>query len=439
MIFTFPKHNFPSDIFKIYRSLKSKGILGDYGPRYTFPDEPQLFQYACERNPCSIKVKKGFGLGCSERESDAFTAAVAEAIEHYCILYERDELAIHDSYSNLTQDAVDPFQFLLFSQEQLRRREYAKFRFTEKTQLNWLEGYSLTKKKKVLVPASLVYADYDYVKKKEPLIQIKNSTGAACGSSMDSAIYRGICEIIERDAYMISFINSLHKQIISLDDDDNLLKLKRRVERYDLEAVVLNTQLDFPMTTTTCLILDKTGGGPAVSTGLGGSLDPKRAIQAAVYESVRCHVSARDRFYRVKPLPMPVKSSLDWFLLNKQLYWSAPHMIKVAKNIFENMPTINFKELSGKENNLSHNQKLEFLVKELELRKCEVIYIDMTIPEVEELGLKVVKVIVPEMVPLWRDERYPYLKISRLYDVPEKLGYKTKPIMLGEAFSVHPF
>jgi len=439
MFFQFPKHNFPRNILKIYKNLKKKGILGDYGFRYTFPDEPQFFQYACERSPYSIRIKKGLGFGCSEKEPEAFTAAVAEAIEHYCILYERDDLFIYDSYKNLKYSAVDPLCFVTFSKEQLENKNYEQFRFTDKTPFHWLEGYSLTKKRKVLVPASLVYANYNYKKNKEPIIQLKNSTGAACGPSREFAIYRGICEIVERDAYMISFINNLPKKNINLDSNSNLSRFKRRIERYDLEVHVLDTQLDFPMTTTTCLIFDKTGSGPAVCTGLGGSLDSKRAIRTAVFEAVRRHISARDRFFRTKPLPLPIKNSFDWFLLKKQLLWSAPHMIQTAQNFTKNMQTIDCNELENRKKNLSDKEKVDFLIKEMESKRYEVIYVDVTIPEVEDLGLKVVKVIIPEMVPLWRDERYPYLEIKRLYDVPNKLGYKARPMMAEDAFSVHPF
>lgn len=439
MIFQLPKHNFPKNIVKIYKKLKEIGILGEYGFRYTFPDEPHFFQYACERSPYSVKVRKGLGFGCSEKESDAFTAAIAEAIEHYCILYERDELFNYDSYDNLRDKAVDPLRFVIFSKEQLRDKKFKRFRFTDKTKFNWLEGYSLTKKKKLLIPASLVYANYNYSKRKEPLIQLKNSTGAAAGPSIEFAIYRGICEIIERDAYMISFINNLPKKTINIDNDYHLSRFKRHIERYDLEVHILSTQLDFPMTTTTSLIFDKTGSGPAVCTGLGGSLSPEKAIKTAVFESIRRHISARDRFFRNKPLPMPRKNSFDWFLLQKQLMWSAPHMIQKAQKFIEDTQVIDFNELKNKEKKLGDKEKVEYLIKELAARNYEVICVDMTIAELKEFGFKVVKILIPEMVPLWRDERYPYLEAKRLYNVPSELGYLSKPMLAKDQFSIHPF
>ncbi len=438
MFFEFPKHNFPKNILNIHKNLKNKGILGDFAPRLNFSDEPQFYQYMCERSPHSIKVKKGFGYGCSDKESEAFTSAVAEAIEHYCILFERDELFIKDSYRNLKDVAINPFRFVPFSEDQLRKKSYKKFGISEETKLNWLEGHSLTNKKRVLVPASLVYANYNAISRKEPIIQFGISTGAACGSSLEFSQYRGICEIIERDAYMISFLNKLPKKVVDLSDNEYLSRFKRRIERYELEVYVLNTQLDLSVVTTTCIILDRTGSGSAVCAGLGGSLDPKKAIQASILEAVRRHISARDRFFRNKQLSMPRKNSFDWFSLQKQLLWSAPHMIKKAETFISDAK-LPYDKLENEKNNISFNDKVTYLVDELKSRNCEVICVDVTIPEVEEQGLKVVKILIPEMVPLWKDERYPYLGIDRLNDVPQKLGYKTKIIENENVFSIHPF
>jgi len=438
MFFQFPKHSFPRDFLRIYNNLKKKGILGEYYTRFNFPDEPQFFQYVCERSPQGGTVRKGFGYGCSDKESEAFTSAIAEAIEHYCILFEREELFIKDSYRNLKNIAINPVRFFPFSKEQLNKSSFKKFKLNEDTIINWLEGYSLTNKKKVLVPASLVYANYNASLRKEPTIQLGISTGAACGSSLGFAQYRGICEIIERDAYMISFLNKIPKKVIDIDNNQYLSAFKRRIERYNLEVYVLNTQLDLSLTTTTCIILDRTGSGPAVCAGLGGSLDTKKAIQASVLEAVRRHISSRDRFFRSKPLPMPRKNSFDWFSLQKQILWSAPHMLLRTEE-FINNGTIQYEKLDDGKSGFSYERKVKYLIDELASKNCEVICVDVTLPEVEEQGLKVIKILIPELVPLWKDERYPYMGIDRLYNVPRAMGYEIKPIDQKKDFSLHPF
>jgi ribosomal protein S12 methylthiotransferase accessory factor len=438
MFFQFPKHNIPNDVLRIYNKLAKARIIGNCEQREILPDEPHFFSYACERSPDSVKIQRGFGYGCSDNEAEAFTSAMAEAIEHYCILLERDELFIKDSYNNLKNMAVNPTRFVPFSKAQLKNPSFKKFKVDECTSINWLEGYSLTNKRKVLVPASLVYANYKSTLRKEPTIQMGISTGAACGPSLEYAQYRGICEIIERDAYMTSFINKIPKKVIDIDSNQYLAAFKRRIERYNLEVYVLNTQLDLPTTTTACIILDRTGSGPAVCAGLGGSLDPKKTIQASVLEAVRRHASSRNRFFRGKPLPMPRKNSFDWFSLQRQILWAAPHMLLKAEEFIKN-GTISYKELDNTKTTFSYEGKVKYLVDKLSSKNCEVICVDVTLPEVEEQGLKVVKMLVPESVPLWKDERYPYLGINRLRDVPRKMGYKIKPIAQENAFSLHPF
>jgi ribosomal protein S12 methylthiotransferase accessory factor len=440
MFFQLPRHNFPQDFLKIHKNLKKQGILGEYFTRFNFPDEPQFFQYVCERSPYSIKVKKGFGYGCGEDESEAFISAVAEAIEHYCILFEREELLIKGSYKAFKDIAVDPMRFVPLAKEQLNNRAFKKFRINESSIINWLEGYSLTNKRKVLVPASLVYANYDASLRREPTIQLGISTGAACGDSLAFAQYRGICEIIERDAYVISFLNKLPKKLIEIDKDSYLVNIKSRVERYNLEVYVLETRLDLSLITTICIILDRTGSGPAVSVGLGGDLDPRAAIKTSIFEAVRRHISSRDRFFRKKQLPLPSKNSFDWFSLQKLLLWSAPHMLLEAEKFIKN-EKVSYDELNSRKNNFLYEDKVKHLVDELKRFNYEVICVDVTIPEVKKQGLTVVKMLIPELVPVWKDERYPYLGMQRLYSVPKKLGYEKSemPITVNDYFLRLPF
>lgn len=438
MIFQFPQPRLSRDFIKIHQELKRQGILGDYGRRLTFPDEPQFFQYACERYPGTKRRGKiSFGFGCSDDQSEAFVIAVAEAIEHYCILSIQKSKLLRDTYEHLRERAIDPLRFLPFSTEQLKQEKFTKFRFDHKTPLNWLQGYSLTTKRKVLVPASVVYAKYDAVYYDEPVIQLPNNTGAACGESLEFALCRGIYEVVERDAYMISFVRNLPKRMIDVSQDDGLSQFKRRIERYALEVYFLLTALDYPMPTIACLILDRTGSGPAVCTGLGGHRDIRHAIRTAGFEAVRRHISARDRFFRTIPLPMPQKYSFDWFLLEKQRLWSMPHMIAKAET-FLGSDTISLQDSLGEFSMASHS--VTQLVDRLKQLNCEAIMVDVTVPEVEAVGLKVIKVLIPEMVPLWRDERYPYLGIDRLITVPTKMGYSSlSPVVYDDAFTIHPF
>jgi ribosomal protein S12 methylthiotransferase accessory factor len=52
----------------------------------------------------------------------------------------------------------------------------------------------------------------------------------------------------------------------------------------------------------------------------------------------------------------------------------------------------------------------------------DVVGIDVTTSDVDEVGFKVVRVVVPELQPMDINHRYRHLGGQRLYDVPWKLG-----------------
>ncbi len=433
----FPTTTLPPRYLKIYEHLNKLGILLDFNERFTFPDEPQFYQYACERISGLDKHKTSHGFGCSESQKEAFKIAIAEAIEHYCILYEQKDKFIRTTFQEFGDKATDPIRFTPFSKQQLMKDDYQQFRVSHKTSLNWIKAHSLTRNKSVFVPAGAVYASYHAQGYGEPVFQPPNNTGSALGETIEFALYRGICEIVERDHYMISFLNNIPKKLIDVSND-SLSELDYRIRRYALEPYYLLTQLDTPVVTVACILIDRTGSGPAVCTGLGGDMDPRHAVQTAAFEAVRRHISARDRFFRNEPLPMPEKFSFDWFLLEKQRRWAHPAFIDIASQF-----------LSGDKVFIGDLQKPTFgtyksrvsrLVKDLDLLGCEVIYVDVTTPEVKKEGLTVVKVLIPEMVPLCRDERYPYLGYDRFTKLPPKYGIAPRLTEdMFKNFTIHPF
>ena len=56
----------------------------------------------------------------------------------------------------------------------------------------------------------------------------------------------------------------------------------------------------------------------------------------------------------------------------------------------------------------------------------DVLYKDILVPSLKDLNYSVVKVIIPQMQPVYLDERYPLLGSERLYQVPKILGYESK-------------
>lgn len=424
---------FPQKYSLIHKNLKAKNILGEISPRENFPDEPQFYLYACERAPGETKQRK-FGYGCSQDKADAYIIAIAEAIEYYCITHESHHQLIRDTFNNLQTEAVDPLKFRRFTEAQLSKQEYRKFHIDGKTTINWIRGKSLIDGTQKYIPAQLAFANYDEKKHQEPLIEFPNSTGSACGSTEKHAIYKGLCELIERDAHMINFMNGLKRNIIDFEDDEYRAFL-RRITRYDLEVYPLDLSLDFSPTAVTCIILDKTGSGPAVNTGLGCDIDPLRATKAAIYEAVRDHISRLSWLFRGRPSRLPAKRTQEGFIARKSRWWASPFGFRKITPFLSGEKTM----LKGSKRSIDPSGLAEELLDEFSQKEYELYAVDLTIPEVEEHGLKVIKVLCPDLVPLWKDERYPYKYSRRLYDIPVQLGLLSTRLEESEIDPSHPF
>lgn len=431
------KLKLPQNFEKIHKELKAQGILGDYSARPSFPDEPQFYQFICERKVDLPHVKKGYGYGCSKDKAEAIVISIAEAIEHHCVLNEQENLLIKSSFKKLGKRAVNPTLFSSFTEKQLNKREFENFRFDENTLFNWVKAHTLPEKEEVFIPAQLVWANYDTQTRGEPVIRIPISTGAACGPDINFALYRGILETIERDNYMISYLNKLKPPVIKFPSSGYLNDFKRRIERYNLKLYVVETTLDFDTVSTVAVILDYSGMGPAVSVGLGASLNPTKAITGATLEAVRRHIASRDHFFRTKRVPSPPKDTTDYFIEQKLIYWSAPHMHSIIKP-FISGPKKNFEAL--KDRSQSNNQNnFQAPIDQLKAKGYHVFFIDLATAPIKKTGLSVVKVLIPELLPLYHDERYPYKNNERLYNVPIKLQMRKARIREEEIEASHPF
>ena len=79
-------------------------------------------------------------------------------------------------------------------------------------------------------------------------------------------------------------------------------------------------------------------------------------------------------------------------------------------------------------------------LKEIQPFVADVVGVDITTPDIDEAGFKVVRVIVPNLQPMDINHRYPHRGGRRLYDVPWKLGLIASPRNESEMNpEPHPF
>lgn len=419
------------DVLKKTSKLRSLGNIRHI-VRPSFSDEPFQFCYVTEINGKKI----GRGTDFFQKES-ALWKSFAEAVERtiwFSYLEQFEKNTYFSSYKNITSPALDIFSLAGFSQEQ--REKNSRLAFDENTRLAWVPVKNILTEKKVFCPLQLIGAHYfekrvcnqDENKNTEPILRWAITTGLATAPNKTEALVKGILEVIERDAFMIAYLNKLPLNPIDLDDlasqDEEIREIYYRYRRYNLDLRVFQLPTDFPVFVNLCLIIDPSGIGPTVTVGASASFSLRESIIKSISES-----QATRTFLRITLK----KKSIGNFDLNLKTLDRDQRTILWSKR--ETLPEINFL-LQGEKikvkltsDKLSWEEKLSRLKDTIRGGDYKGYYIDLTTPEVQKIGLTVIQTIIPELQPLHLLEKFPYFGGKRIKEIPKLFGYvPTDPI-----------
>jgi ribosomal protein S12 methylthiotransferase accessory factor len=367
--------------------------------------------------------------GAGETVDAALAAAIGEAVERYCMyVYDRREMVLA-SWEEVADDAVHPDLMRLYSRAQLEnRRVFDRHElFTETSRVHWVWGYSLTERRPRLVPASFVYLNYQFDRDHgEAVIGRSASSGLAAGLTLEEAILTGLLELIERDSFAICWMQRHMGPRIRIDDPEleRLLQRKLQAGRPRVSLQIFDNSLDLPGASVLVLLRRPTEIGPVLCVGAAARLDPRKAVLKSLVEAGQG--ISFIRFLRRREegwVPAADLSNLVNFDLHALYYNVRPELIPevfgFCNRIEEEVP------LSALPNRSMGRVlgDLEHLVEGLREAGSEVVVVDITTPDIRDLGLRVVRVLATRLVPLHGNHNKPFLGSRRLYEVPEKLGW----------------
>jgi ribosomal protein S12 methylthiotransferase accessory factor len=426
-------------IKNLLKVAKSEKILNAIYLNDSYNDEPKLFSFSSVLKIKNQSINKSsldnIITGVSFIKETALLKTLGEALERYNLSIYQEKNFIWNSYNSLKGKRIDPQKFISFSKKDFHAKPKFNLYTSKNDELNWMKGFSLTKKEEILIPAQLVFVPY-YFTTKEPVIRFPITTGAACYNSLKGAILRGLLEVIERDAFMIFYLNKLSPPIINIQNSqDKLLeKIFSSIKRYKLELYILDISTDVPVYSILAIVIDKTGFGPAISLGMKSDLYIKNAIIGAIEESFHSRFWIKDIMIqkKIKSLWMEIQKKKDYIsdLKERGIIWSELQMINKINFFFKG------KKVLLKKTSSTKTENLDSLLKWFTKQNIEVLYVNITPARLEREKIYVVKVIIPQFQPLYLDERFPYWEGKRLKEIPQKLGLK--PLKKVYKFP-HPF
>lgn len=363
-------------------------------PRQTvfFNDEPKVPNFICTPTETARKrfnCEGVYGHGSGRTNTEAKIRSIGEFYERLCI--ENPDLSriTHGTYSEGAH--ADPRSFMCYSNEQYTDKiKHMQSLLT--SNLDWYPAYDLLQQKEVHVPASLIflYADFN----DECEIRREQITTGTAFSTNGEAAKTGILEAVERDAYITAYLTKRKPaRLLNLPADAQ--KLLDYLSRYRLEAHVFDITTDLLVPTFMTVTVDRTGIGPAIDVGASAGYNTEQAVYSSIKESIQARCTSR---YLVAMGYKPVAGEIRT-LQDRYYCWYDIATIRHLDFWLDRQNFMDFDCLPEYSRSIAETMSV------LADADFHVYGADISIPDISDANFEVVKVLIPELHPLYLDER----------------------------------
>jgi ribosomal protein S12 methylthiotransferase accessory factor len=357
--------------------------------------------------------------GKGPTDAQARASALCEALERYSGEFSGDEPRRTGTLADLAPAALHPNSIMGFSDAQYARRDEANAMaqslrtlvaapFDAEQAIEWTPLWSLTAETERLLPTA-----YCYYQAHLPghLASPADSNGNAAGNTVEEAILQGFLELVERDHVALWWYNRLRLPGVDLDsiDDPWLEQVRARFRDDGRELWTLDLTADLGIPVAAALASGPQGERQ-VALGFGAHLDLGLATLRAVAELIQIGAYAPSGGLGHGP-----KEPLD-AVEGSYLRPADDIPARIAAH-----PATGPDDL---------RIVLDDCRARVEARGLEMMVLDQTRPDI---GLPVVKVVVPGMRHFW-----PRFAPGRLYDVPVELGHLPEPLSEQDLNPVPP-
>lgn len=373
---------------------------------------------------------------------DSELTAILEGLERYCGVMPRGKrTVVHDCFNNLRKIALDPAKVGLHFKEQYQRPNFPFQPFDPNQPIDWVWGYSFLQERPILVPQKLAY----YSLGDEAGFVYETSNGCALGGSLEEAIFYGIMEVVERDAFLLTWYAQLPLPRLdpkSADDPELSLMIERikAVAQYDI--FLFNATMEHGIPSIWAIAKNRREKGLNLICAAGAHLDPVRAAKNAIHELAGMMLILDEPFEANKEKYM--KMLEDPYLVREMDDHSMLYGLKEAEErlhflLQQDGPMRSFQEeFTWKKVHPDLTGDLKEILQVFKQLNLEVIVVDQTAPELAKNGLFCVKVIIPGMLPMTFGYHLTRLDgLKRVLHVPRQLGYVNEPLTINQ-LNPHP-
>lgn len=390
------------------------------------PSPPYIYSAALSHFDYRKGEGERYAAGKGMTEFEALRAAIGEAVEHYCASHYDSRRSLIAPWAAVESYGVSPDECVLYSDEQYARGGFRYRRWNASDAVTWTPMRELPEGRDVWAPAALVYL-VPPGQRAEDFFCFATSNGLAAGPTVEFATLNGLYELIERDGFLITWMNRLPAPEVDFSSEPGPARaIREHYARFGTEIRVFNMSTDIPVYSMMAVALDRTGAGPGAIVGLGCHLDPRTAVLKALYEICQTHFAETRRF-RQHPPAGRLKSYEDVHTLeDHSAFLSDPARLHEFAFLLENGRRQQIGELPDRSRG-GVEADLETVVGDLRAAGCRVLTAELTTPDVVPYGFRVVRAIATGLQPMHFGHGEERLGGRRLFEVPSRLGHAPAP------------
>lgn len=321
-------------------------------------------------------VSKPFGKpvhwGKGFTESQALTSGLMEFIERFSSSAIDNSRLIKGSHNSLPE-SLSLWDFVPTNRI---RREFTKEE-ADNASLYWVDGFSLTTGKKVLVPINLSY----FSGKNDVLTGSSDTNGLAAGNTLEEAILHGICEVVERHLFEVVSRNNLDCPLIdqSTIDDPLIIQLITLFASKGFELYLSDYTHNLGIPTICAIAYNENNSKPAI-IATGTHPDKRIATIRALTEIIQYRASSLYKEYS-NPMFKAPRNLPDFVKMQ---------ILQKSNSILKSYADVN--SISKK----TIREEISIVKNLLAEKGFDILVVDLTR---KDMGIPVVRVLVKGMQP----------------------------------------
>jgi ribosomal protein S12 methylthiotransferase accessory factor len=391
------------------------------------PSNPPLQVFSADLGDVSAVITNACGPDCLGSLDGTGTGVdpelarivgIAEALERYAnTLYDEKQIR-WASAEELGDEALDLDTLPRVSATELAD-PHCPIAVPDRTaRMRWVRGMNLRTRKLSWIPAVLVYMHFSAHGAESITNPI--STGAAAHYDPLRAICGALCEVIERDAISLIWLQRLALPRLELDVvGPQLQRFLDLCADRDVRVELFDATTDLGIPTVYAVSVAPAHPTCRTVVACATGLDPQVAAAKAISETVSVRIALQG-----DEAPDDVHDFTG--VSDGAIYMAAPEraaafdflMNSPARRRLSDMPVLSGGDPAA---------DLRLVLDRLDACGLDSFLVDLTPDEALRAGMTVVRAVIPGLLPLSFTYRSRFLGSPRLYEAPLRMGHPSRP------------